>query len=90
MQYYHVSSYVKEGDVLTRNTKNNREWCCFASSCDLSTFEKFLECYNYLSSRNVSNLTGRTVAKWACESLFDYIRRTEFVEKPSRIWGIYL
>jgi len=90
MQYYHVSSYVKEGDVLTRNTKNNREWCCFASSCDLSTFEKFLECYNYLSSRNVSNLTGRTVAKWACEALFDYIRRTEFVEKPSRIWGIYL
>lgn len=90
MQYYHVSSYVKEGDILTRHTKNNREWCCFASSCDLSTYEKFLECYNYLYSRNVLNSTGRNAAKWACEALFDYIRRTEFGEKPSRIWGIYL
>ena len=90
MQYYHVSSYVKEGDVLTRHTKNNHEWCCFASSCDLSTYEKFLECYNYLFSRNVQNSTGRSAAKWACEALFDYIRRTEFLEKPSRVWGIYL
>ena len=55
MQYYHVSSYVKEGDVLTRNTKNNREWCCFASSCNLSTFEKFL-------SSTWNSLT--TVAVW--------------------------
>ena len=90
MQYYHVSSYIKEGDVLTRHTKNNHEWCCFASSRDLSTYENFLECYNFLSSQNVQNSTGRSAAKWTCEALFDYIRRTEFSEKPSRIWGIYL
>lgn len=90
MTYYHVSSYLREGDYLTRKTKNNFDYCCYASICDVSTYEKFIECYQQLCLSNVQQNTGRTAAKWICEAVFEYVRKNEFSDKPSRIWGFYL
>ena len=90
MKYYHVSSYLQPGDRLTKNTKNNYDYCCYVSVCDVSTFEKYLECYKSLCLSGVHQKTGRTAAKWACEAIFEHIRKSEYPNKPSRIWGVYL
>lgn len=90
MKYYHVSRYVKEGLVLKRETKNNYCYCEYIDNCDVSTSEKLLECYKYLCKIQAFKVTDRKESKWCCEALFEYIRKIEFLDKPSRIWGVYL
>lgn len=90
MTYYHVSSLIKEGQILKRNTKNNFDYCCYVSSCDVTSYEEFIECYNNLCLSRVYEYSGRTAAKWMCEAIFEHVRQKEFPDKPSRIWGIYL
>ena len=88
--YYHVSSYVKEGQTLKKETKNNQFFCEYISNCDISTCKKLIECYEYLCSIQSFKTTNRKEGKWCCESIFEYIRKTEYPDKPSRIWSIYL
>ena len=88
--YYHVSSLVKTGDNLVHETKNNIGYCDLASKQDVSTYEKFENYYKYLCGINILKETGRTAAKWGCETIFEYVRKTYFQHLPSRIWGIYL
>ena len=88
--YYHVSSKRKEGDKLLRITKFGYDYCCYASSCDLSTFEKYVECYNKLLLSNVFTFTERTASKWICEYIFEKVRNYHYSYLPSRLWGIFL
>ena len=88
--YYHVSSYIRPGQILTHATKNNYDYCCYVSTCEPSTYKEFLDIYQKLCLSNAERNSGRKADKWACEAIFDYVRRTEFPKMPSRIWGIYL
>ena len=88
--YYHVSSLRKEGDKLLRTDKIGYDYCCYASSCDLSTFEKYIECYNNLLLSNVYAMTHRTAQKWICEYIFEKVRKYHYPDLPSRLWGIFL
>lgn len=89
-KYYHVSSQRCEGDRLLHTGKIGYDYCCYATSCDLSTFEKYVECYNNLCLSNVYAHTKRTASKWICEYIFEKVRRYHYPEFPSRLWGIYL
>ena len=88
--YYHVSSLRNTGDQLLHNTKIGYDYCCYATSCDLSTFEKYVECYNSLCLSRVYETTHRTASKWICEFIFEKVRRYYYSNLPSRLWGLYL
>ena len=90
MLYYHVSRYVNKGDLLTKETKNNYDFCEYISNCDVTTYEKVLTCYQHLCSKNTFEITQRKESKWVSEAIFEYIRKTEYIDMPSRIWGVYL
>lgn len=90
MIYYHVSRLIEEGQKLTKQTKNNYNCCEYISNYDVSSRDKLLSCYRNLHEIDIHGITGRNSQKWCCEALFEYIRRTEFPDRPSRIWGIYL
>lgn len=88
--YYHVSSLVSEGNVLTHETKNNREICEEISQTNISNYEDYLSLLVSLEDRNICEKTGRDSFKWACETIFESIRIEFYPDQPSRIWGIYL
>lgn len=90
MKYYHVSSLVQSGQTLRKDSKQNYSYCEFVSNCDVSSYKKFLNIHQLLSSSNIFNITGRTANKWVCEALFEYIRLNYYLNKPSRIWSVYL
>lgn len=61
--YCHVSSYVQTGQTLTRATKNNYGYCHYVSTCDLSTYNKFLNIYHKLCLSNAERNSGRKAEK---------------------------
>ena len=90
MKYYHVSSLVQSGQILRKDTKRNYSCCEFISNCDVSSYEKFLNILQQLSSSNIFNITGRSANKWTCEAVFENIRSNCYPNKPSRVWSVYL
>ena len=88
--YYHVSSYISEGQILTAKTKNNFEYRQYISTCDVSTYCKFVESYQKIDTDETCQQTGWSVEKWMCEAIFEYVRKKEYMDKPSRIWGLFL
>ena len=90
MIFYHVSSFINEGDILKKTTKPLQEWCKETEQCDVSTSHKVQEYYQYLINQNVEEKTGKDAIKWCCEAIFDCVRRVNFPTMPSRIWGVYL
>ena len=66
------------------------DYCCYAATCDLSTFEKYVECYNNLCLSKVYDTTKRTASKWICEYIFEKVRIHYHPKLPSRLWGLYL
>ena len=88
--YYHVSSYISEGQKLTANTKNNLEYRQYISTCEVSTYHKFVESYQKINNDETYQQTGWSVEKWMCEAIFEYVRKEEYPDKPSRIWGLFL
>ena len=88
--YYHVSSKRYEGDKLLHTGKVGYDYCCYASSCDVSTFEKYVDCYRNLCLSNVYAKTQRTASKWICEYIFENVRKNKYSHLPSRLWGLYL
>ena len=89
MLFYHVSSYLKENQILMHTTKNNYEFCLLTENADISNYRKYNEFIEELQCKNV-NKTGRDKFKWANEAVFEYVRKKYFPNKPSRIWGIYV
>ena len=88
--YYHVSSYLNEGEVKTKITKNNYEYCDFISKIDILEYDKFFEFYTSPKMINIHSYTGRDRAKWASEAIFENIRKGFFPLKPSRIWSFFV
>lgn len=89
--YYHVSSFLKENQVLTHDTKNNYEFCKLICRTDISSsYNKYIELLRTLEEKNVEKETGRDVFKWSCESIFEMIRFKHYNSNPSRVWGIFV
>ena len=88
MPYFHTSSYLKEGQTVSKNTKNNYKTCEFIFSYDVDCYSEYLSLLNELDKKNISR-TGRDKYKWACEAIFESVRKKNFADLPSRIWGMY-
>lgn len=88
--YYHVSSFLKENQVLTHDTKNNYKFCELICLTDISSYDKYIELVKILEKSNVEEETGRDVFKWSCESIFEMVRSKHYNNMPSRVWGIYV
>ncbi len=88
--YYHVSSFLKEFELLTKETKNNYEYCKMACGTDVSSYDKLVEFMEKLNRDNVKGRTGKDCYKWASEAIFEWIRSTFYPDMPSRIWGIFI
>ena len=88
--YYHVSSYLNEGDEKTKTTKNNYEYCDLVSKIDVLEYDKFCKFYFSPEMENAYSNTRRDKAKWACEAIFENIRKRFFPSKPSRIWSFFV
>lgn len=58
MLFYHVSSYLKENQILMHTTKNNYEFCLLTENADISNYRKYNEFIEELQCKNV-NKTGR-------------------------------
>ena len=43
MLFYHVSSYLKENQILMHTTKNNYEFCLLTENADISNYRKYNE-----------------------------------------------
>ena len=91
MHYYHVSSHAKEGQIFTKETKNNFNYCEFMCVNDFSTYEKSFNLYKEMLKMDLYSKTGRNASKWLCEAIFEYVRKhNNHTDLPSRVWGVYL
>lgn len=90
MTYYHVSSYIYENQCLTQKTKNCRCFCEYISNCYARNYNEYKAYFDELKCYRLDEITGRDVSKWICEAIFDEVRKTMFLNYPSRIWGVYL
>ena len=88
--YFHVSSYVHEGDILTHQTKYNPDTCERISKAHISNYKDYLSLLNSLEEEKICDKTGRDHYKWSCEAIFESVRVEYYPDRPSRIWGIYL
>ena len=90
MIFYHVSSYVSEYQKLTRKSKNNRCICEYISNCSNESYQNYQYYYNELKGYHIKDISGRDAEKWISEAIFDGVRKKYYINKPSRIWGIFL
>lgn len=95
MKLYHMSDTLQSGDVLASDYKRNAglaEPFVRALQCSRDVFYAMI-----LNAYYVGEVLARydmrgmptNETKWACEGLFEYIRRTEFPEKCSRLKSNY-
>ena len=90
MIFFHVSSYVKEGDCLTHNSKNNYSICKYISSTRINDLDDYNTLLAKLKEKDILQKTGRDHYKWSCEAIFENIRLMDYNDLPSRIWGVYV
>ena len=90
MIFFHVSSYVKEGDCLTHNSKNNYNICDYISSTRINDLDDYNTLLAELKEKDILQKTGRDHYKWSCEAIFESIRLMDYNDLPSRIWGVYV
>lgn len=90
MVYYHVSRQLHVGDTIYPQQKSFCGWSEFAFNTNIRNYTDFERNYNYLKDSDVFQVTGRTFAKWLCETLFESIRRQRYSNYPTRIYGTFL
>ena len=90
MIFFHVSSYVKEGDCLTHNSKNNHNICDYISSTQINDLDDYNTLLAKLKEKDILQKTGRDHYKWSCEAIFESIRLMDYNDLPSRIWDVYV
>lgn len=90
MVYYHVSRQRKIGDVISPQTKPFGIWSRFAYTTMIKSYADFAKTHDYLKASSVFKETGRTFAKWLCETLFESIRQQGYPNCPTRIYGTFL
>ncbi len=88
--YYHVSSSIKENQVLKMKTKRLAYFCDIVWAFDTSSLYNCETLLNILNNLNAEEQTHRHNSKWLCEAIFEYIRKTEFPNDPSRVWGVFV
>lgn len=88
--FYHVSSYIHTNEILKKGTKPNGEFCNLICTSNISTLPEIEVLLKKLNSMKVLEKTGRPSGKWLCEAIFEHVRKTEFPNNPSRVWGIFV
>lgn len=88
--FFHVSSYAKEGQVFTKQSKMNFDFCEYICINDFSIYENALSNYKEMIKIGFASKTGRISSKWLCEAIFESVRKQYYSTMPSRVWGIYL
>lgn len=88
--FYHVSSFIHENLILTKEGKPHQEMCNLICGFDISTLSKCEVLFNIINKLNINTDTGRQNDKWLCEAIFEYIRKIEYPNNPSRMWGLFV
>ena len=78
------------GDTIYPKQKSFSGWSEYAYTANIQSYADFVKSHDYLKASDVFQETGRTVAKWLCETLFESIRQQRYPDCPTRIYGTFL
>ncbi len=88
--FYHVSSHICENYILKKENKPYPDLCNLICESDVSTISKCKDLLKKIKQLNPDEEINRPNGKWLCEAIFEYVRKTEYPQYPSRVWGVFV
>ena len=89
--FFHVSSHSSEGMYLIKESKPFQELCDLICEADTSSLDKCKDLLKEINQKNnYPDNEKRRDDKWLCEAIFEYVRKTEYPDNPSRVWGVFV